>query len=370
MIKNRVYKVYLILLAIVCQLGLPFAGLANQAVATTPLKVGFLMGGPVTDFGWNQAHNDGRIYLEKHMAGTVQTIFAERIPENSEAGRVMEKMIAQGAKVIFATTYGYLDPMLKVAARHPDVTFMQINRYSEEKRPNIGAYYPYYFEPLYSAGIVAGRMTKSNKLGFIVGHAVPNVLAGVNAFTLGARSVNPLVKVNLVCTNSWNDPAMEAEATKALVESGADVIASILDSSLRVCLATDKLNTYCIGTSYDLNKRVPKTWLTGQPWNYGPLYVKIVEQVLNGSWKPVTQYYTAKEGYALLASFGSAVPNTVQKEASAAFKKIKEGKTMVFAGPIKDSTGKLRISGEKTADNHCIEQMNWVVPGVEGYLNK
>jgi len=343
---------------------------ASNELSGQPLKVGFLMGGPVTDFGWNQSHNDGRIYLEKHMAGKVKTTFAESVPESSEAGRVMERMIAQGAKVIFATSYGYLDSMLKVAARHPDVVFMQINRYSEQKRANIGVYFPYYFEPLYSAGIVAARVTKTHKLGFIVGHVVPNVLAGVNAFTLGARSVNPGVKVNLVCTNSWNDPATEAEATKALVESGADVITSILDSSLTVCNAAAKLSTYCIGAAYDLNKQVPKTWLTGQSWNYGPLYVRVVEQVINGSWKPVTQYYTAKEGYAQLASFGSTVPQAVRGEAALAFKKITTSKVAVFAGPIKDSSGKLRIPAGKTADNHCIEQMNWVVSGVEGALTK
>ncbi len=213
-------------------------------------------------------------------------------------------------------------------------------------------------------------MTKSNTIGFIVGHAVPNVLAGVNAFTLGVRSVSPNTKIKLVCTNSWNDPATETEATTALSESGADVIACILDSSLTVCISAAKLSKYCIGTAYDLKEKVPRAWLTGQAWNYGPLYVKIVEQVLNGSWKPTPQYYKAKEGYALLASFGSEVPHAVQREAALAFEKIKKGEAEIFAGPIKDSTGKLRIMPGKVADNHCIEQMNWVVSGVEGALAK
>ena len=194
-----------------------------------PLKVGFLMGGPVNDYGWNQAHNDGRLYLEKSMNGKVQTIFAENVPENAEAGRIMEKMIAQGAKLIFLTTYGLLDPALQVASRHPDVIFMQINRFSSEKRKNVGVFFPYYYEPMYAAGIVAGRKTKHNKIGFIIGHAVPNVLTSVNAFTLGMHSVNTRAQVHLVCTNSWNDPVTEAEATRALVEGGADVIVSILD---------------------------------------------------------------------------------------------------------------------------------------------
>ena len=149
-------------------------------------------------------------------------------------------MIAQGAKIIFLTTYGYLDPAMQAATRHPDVIFMQINRYSEQRKANIGVYFPYYFETLYASGIVAGRITKTKKIGFIVGHAVPNVLAGVNAFALGAQSVNPKVEVRLVCTNSWNDPTTESETTKALAENGADVVVPILDSTLTVCLAAEK----------------------------------------------------------------------------------------------------------------------------------
>jgi basic membrane protein A len=341
------------------------AGSKNVLRETTPIKVGFVLCGAVTDCGWNQSHNDGRLYLEKHMIGQVKTIVAENVPESAEASRIMEKMVSQGAKVIFSTSYGYLDPMLKVAARHPDVIFMQINRYCEQKMPNLGVYYPYYFEPLYSAGIVAGRMTKSNKLGFIVGHAVPNVLAGVNAFALGAQSVNPKVRVKLVCTNSWNDPVMEVESTKALVESGNDVIASILNSSLNVCAAVEKLPAFCVGTSYDLNKQASKTWLTGQAWNYGPLYVKIVEEVVDHSWKSDAQYFFAKDNYALLANFGAVVPKVVQNEASAALKKIKEGKLALFVGPIKDNTGKVQVQTGQKGDIHCIEQMNWVVSGVE-----
>ena len=370
MVRNRVYKLYLLLLAIICQLGLSPHALGNSATVSVPLKIGFVLCGPITDYGWNQAHNDGRLFLERTMNGKVQTIFAESVPENSDAGRVMEKMIAQGAKVIFATSYGYLDSALQVAARHPDVKFMQINRYSEQKRANIGVYFPYYFETLYVNGIVAGRMTKSNKLGFLVGHAVPNVLAAVNAFELGAQSVNPQAKVRLVCTNSWNDSVTESESTKALIESRAYVIDSVLDSSLTVCLAAEKLKTYCMATSYDLHRQALGTWLTGQAWNYGPLYEKMVKEIMDGSWKADTQYLTAKDGYEVLGSFGAMVPKAVQQEAALAFKKIKEGKIVIFVGPLKDSKGKLRIPAGKSADNHCIEQMNWVVPGVEGYLSK
>jgi basic membrane protein A len=337
----------------------------NNHDQANPLKVGFVLCGTGTDCGWNQSHNDGRLYLEKNMNGKVKTIVAENIPENAEAGRIMEKMVSQGCKVIFSTSYGYLDPMLKVAAHYPDVIFMQINRYAEKKLDNLGVFYPYYFEPLYAAGIVAGRMTKSNKLGFIVGHAVPNVLTGVNAFALGAQSVNSKIRVKLVCTNSWNDPVIEVESTKALIEGGNDVIASILNSSLNVCTTVEKSSAFCVGTSYDLNKQAPKTWLTGQAWNYGPMYVRIVEQIVNHSWKPGTQYFLGKDSYAALASFGTVVPNTVRREAEQTFKKIKEGKLSVFMGPIEDNARKIRVQAGQKADIHCLEQMNWVVAGVE-----
>jgi basic membrane lipoprotein Med (substrate-binding protein (PBP1-ABC) superfamily) len=334
------------------------------------LKVGFIMAGPVSDYGWNQAHNDGRLYLEKTMHGRVQTVFAEKIPENAEAARVMERMIAQGAKIIFLTTYGYLDSALSVAAHHPDIIFMQVNRLSDKKLANLGIYFCYYYEQMYVAGIVAGRMTKSNKIGFVAAHVVPVVLAAANAFTLGARSVNSKVRVQLVCTNSWNDPVTESEATRALADSGADVIVACSDSALTTCLSAEKARVYCIGMTYDLNKQVPKAWLTGQWFNYGPLYASIVQEVINGSWKPGTRYYNIKDGYVQLASFGKAVPLGVQKEALVALQKLKEDKLAIFHGPLKDASGKEWIPAGKIADNNYLQKIDWAVAGLECALPK
>jgi basic membrane protein A len=362
--------IFRLVLCLVFWLSLSLQTTANSESTKAPLKVGFIMGGPITDYGWNQCHNDGRLYLERTMSGKVQTTFAEKVPENAEAARVMERMIAQGTKLVFLTTYGYLDPALSVAARHPDVKFMQICRLNDRKLDNVGVYFPYYYEPLYAAGIVAGRKTKSNQIGCIVGHTVPNVLAAVNAFTLGARSVNSKVKVRLVCTNSWNDPATESEATKSLAEGGADVVVSCLDSSLTVCLAAQTAGIYCVGINCDLNKRVPEAWLTGQVHNYGPLYVRLVQQVLNSEWKPGAQYYTIKDGYTQLASFGKAVPHSVQNEALLALQKLKDGKLQIFHGPLKDAAGKERIPAGQVADAKTLASMNWVVPGVESNLAK
>jgi basic membrane protein A len=351
---------------VVCFLVFQFAAQANNLPTNQPLKVGFMMCGTAIDQGWNQAHNEGRLYLEKQMNGKVRTILAERAPENAESVRVMEKMIAQGVKVIFATSYGYLDSVLKVAKRHPDVIFMQSNRLNKEYRKNVGGYFVFYFEPMYVAGIVAGRMTKTNHLGFIAGHNVPSVLNTVNAFMLGAKSVNPKIKLHLVCTNSWDDPSTETEATKALIENGSDIISSNLNTSLTVCKAAEKYKGYCIGTHYDCSKIVPDVWLVGQTWNRGPLYVKIVKEIMDGTWQPKTNYYSAKDNLTTLSSFGAMVSSKVKQEALNVLEKIRSGKLEVYSGPLKDNQGKTRLAAGKIADGDFLEQMNWVVPGVEG----
>ena len=187
---------------------------------TQPLKIGFITVGPVTDWGYNYAHDQGRKFIEKSMAGQVQTAIVEKIPENADVERVMEKMVASGTKLIFATSYGYLESILRVAARHPDVIFESCGRDIPDGIKNVGSYFAKQYEPVYVAGVVAGRMTKTNKLGFIAAHPIPQTLQNINAFTLGARSVNPKVSTRVVWTNSWSDPAVEVEATKGLIESG------------------------------------------------------------------------------------------------------------------------------------------------------
>ncbi len=199
--------------------------LQQLAVAqnNSPLKIGFIYVSPVSDLGWSGAHEQGRKYLDKAMQGHVQTTIAESVPESAEVERVAEKMIAQGNKLIFSTSYGYLEPILRVAARHPDVIFMQCQRRSTTK--NVGTYFARQADPLYIAGFIAGKVTKTNKLSYIGGYPVPAVVVCVNAFALGARAANPKARVRVVWTNSWADPATEAEATRGLIESGVDVVA-------------------------------------------------------------------------------------------------------------------------------------------------
>ena len=200
-------------------------------------------------------------FIWKKNSRRVQTTIAERIPESAEAERVLEKMISQGCRLIFTTSYGYKEPVVRVAARHPEVIFMQINR--DCIGPNIGTYYSNLYQPDYFAGVVAGHMTKTNHLGFIAADTAPLFVQVVNAFALGARSVNAKAETRVVWTNSWTDPPLEAEAVKALAESGCDVVAHAQDSQNTILKKCESLKVYCCGFYTDANQLAPKSWLTG-----------------------------------------------------------------------------------------------------------
>lgn len=340
----------------------------------TPLKVGFIYTGSASDFGWNNAHELGRRYLESTMKGRVVTTMAEKVPENSDCERVMEKMIAQGNKLIFATAYGFLEPMQRVAKRHPDVKFMHCGRLvptGNEGNKNIGSYFTSdYYQIMYVAGIVAGKTTKTNKLGYVGGHPIPALLWCINAFALGARSVNPKATVHVVWINSWEDPALEAEASRGLIEKGCDVLTSNLNTSVTVARTAQNAGKYCIGTNFDLGKVVPKAWLTGQDFNWGPLYVLVVKSVQENFWKAENLRYSLKDGFAVLAPFGEAVSPALRKEALSILDKLKEKKLSVYAAPLKDREGRLRLSTGQMPDNRWLESMDWFVSGVEGNLPK
>lgn len=332
------------------------------------LKVGFILTGSASDRGWNYAHDQGRQFLEKALKGRVQTDMVDNVPENAQVERVAEKMIAQGDKLIFSTSYGFLDPLLRVAARHPDVIFMQCQRHSTAK--NVGTYYAVMWEPFYIGGYLAGKMTKTNKLGFLGGHPVPVCIASLNSYALGARAANPKVRVKVVWNNSWQDPANEAEATKGLIESGVDVILSELNTASTVVQTAEKGHIYSIGTEVDMRDLAPKGWLIGQTFNWGPLYVKIANSVLDKTWKAANTVYPMKDGYVGVTTCGEAVPSALRREAAVLLRKITDGSLVIFKGPLPDRDGKLQVAAGKVASAHDIENMTWAVPGVDGVIPK
>lgn len=332
------------------------------------MKVGFLFVGPVSDYGWNYAQNEGRLFIEKNLSGKVETAFAENVPESAEAERVMERMIAQGCKLIFATSYGYLEPVLRVAARHRDVKFMQLSRF--DQRDNLGTYFYLHYQGSYLTGIVAGRMTKVNKIGFVAAHPVPPLLQSINAFTLGVKSVNPKAKVQVVWTNKWVDPAVEAEAAKGLMDTGIDVLAFDQSAPTTIVKTAESHKTYVVGCYTDDRAFAPKCWLTGVSFNWGPFYAKTASSVLDGSWKNGIRICDMSGQDVKLSSFGPAVPEAVRKEVLAAKQKIESGSVIVFSGPLKDREGKERLASGIKPDIKWVAGMNFFVAGVEGSLPK
>ena len=345
--------------------GQSIVNLNLPVLAKETLKIGVITVGPVADYGYNYCHNLARLYVQSHLPD-VQTTLVEKVPESAEVERVMEKMIAQGNRLNFSTSYGYLEPAERVAKRHPDVIIMQTWRPSAIK--NLGMFAAYKYQALYAVGVVVGRMTKKNQIGLVCAHPVPTLLQDINAFTLGARSVNPKVKVHVVWTNSWSDPPTEAEATKGLIEQGMDVIGCILDGPLTVTQAAEKNHVMVFGAQADLNKFAPEGWLTGSRWNWTNIYLQIAKSVQEGTWKKECYWLGMKDNAVDLCSFGKLVPREVQIEAISVAAKIKNGKFMIFKGPLKDRDGKIRLAAGKLPDAQWLSQMNFFVDGVEGNL--
>ncbi len=344
----------------------PSRGISTE-VKDKPLKVAFVMVGPESDYGYNYSHSLGRRYLQSHLAN-IQTTVAEKIPESAEAERVMEKMVAQGNRLIFSTSYGYLEPAERVAKRHPDVIIMQTWRPSPLK--NMGCYAAYQYEPLYAVGVMAGRMTKKNSIGIVCAHPIPVLLQNINSFTLGARSVNPKVKVHVVWTNSWSDPPTEAEATKGLIDSGVDIVGSIGDSSVTVTKTAEQNHTMVFATQADLKEFAPNFWLTGSRWNWEKAYYQITKSVQDRTWKPETHWLGMKDGAVELSSIGKLVPKSVGMQGLVSAEQIKRGTKIIFLGPLKDREGIQRLAAGQAADPKFLSEMNWFVEGVDGALPK
>jgi basic membrane protein A and related proteins len=330
--------------------------------AQTPMKVGFICDGSANDMGWNYAHDQARHYLENKLGNSVQTVFAENVPESGEAERVMEKMIAQGCQVIFVTSYGYLEPTMRVASRHPNTTFLQLGRFETAK--NVGAYYDLQYEAMYIAGVVAGRVTKTNKLGYVGGHPVPPVIQCINAFTLGARSVNPKATTKVLWINSWSDSLAESEAVKGLKESGVDVVTHTQGNQTSVIRTADGAGMYSVGCFADASNLAPKGWLVGPCLNLGPYYVNQTRAVMDHTWKSERTQCGIKNGYITLSAFGKVVPPNVRKEAESTREQIVSGKLVVFKGPLADQNGKQQLAAGQTFDLQKLTGMNFLVSGV------
>lgn len=329
-------------------------------------KVAFIYIGPVGDAGWTYAHDLGRQYLQAQMPD-VETTYIENVPESSDAERVLTELAQKGNKVIFATSFGYMDYVLNVAQKFPDVVFLHCSGY--KTAANVGTYFGQIEQPRYLSGIVAGSMTKVNKIGYVAAHPIPEVIRGINFFTQGVRSVNPNATVKVVWTNTWYDPAAEKEAAKGLLDAGVDVIAQHQDTPGPQQAAEEK-GVYAIGYNTDMSSFAPKANLTSPVWNWGPYYVKAVEAVMNGTWKTEQYWGPMSEGVVDLAPINAIVPEDVKKLVEEKKQAILTGDLNIFAGPIKDQSGQVKVNEGQAMTDEEILNMDWFVEGVDGTIPK
>lgn len=329
-----------------------------------PLVVGFIYIGPANDGGYSQAHDNGRKQLEQELRDKVKTIVVENVPEDQSVEKVMRDMIDQGAKVIFATSFGYMDYVAKVAKEFPDVIFLHCS--GSTTLENMGTYFGKMYEARYLSGIVAGMKTKTNKIGYVAAMPIPEVIRMINAFTLGVQSVNPDATVEVTWTNTWYDPAKEKEAAKALLDKGADVLAQHQDSTATQIAASER-GAASIGYDLDHEEKV-EGYMTAPIWNWGTYYVNAVKSVLDGTWKTGSYWGSMKEGIVDLAPLTQYAPEGAQEAVDKAREAIYDGSLKIFAGPLKDQSGNIRVKEGEVMTDDEVWVMDWFVEGVIGNI--
>lgn len=330
-----------------------------------PLKVGFVYVAPVTEAGWVRQHDEGRKAVQAALGDKVRTTFVENVPEGADAERVIRDLAQQGHKLIFTPSFGYMEPTLKVAKDFPDVKFESITGY--KGAANVATANARYYEGRYLAGIAAGRMTKTHVAGYVAGFPIPEVLQGINAFTLGMRSVDPKATVKVVWLNAWFDPPKEREAAMALFNQDVDVIAFHTGSNA-VMAAAQERGKLAIGYHSDMRKAGPDAQLVAVTHHWGDYYTRRARAVLDGSWKAGDNWGGVKDGMIRVGDFGSRVPKAVQDEVMARQKDIAAGKLHPFAAKqaVKDNEGREVIAAGRTLGDEQILRMDWLVEGVQG----
>ena len=327
------------------------------------LIVGAIYVGSVNDAGYNQAAKEGLEEMKKNIPG-IKLLEAENVPEGAEAERVIEGMIQQGATLIFPTSFGHMEPALNVAERHPEVTFMHAGGWMQTD--NFGNYYGNMPPSFYPMGVAAGKMTKTNKLGFVIGLPIGWSIANVNAFHLGARTVNPDVTTTVVVTGGWLDRAKETAAANALIDQGCDVLTMHVDSPGTIIQTAEERGVYSIGfQSLAAQKFAPKGWITGLGFTWGGVMTEAAQQVIDGTWKSQMLRKGIDEGYITVAPFGEAVPEDVRKIVLDAVARLAEGFN-VFTGPIKDQEGNIRLSEGETVSAGDMGNFDWYAEGIIG----
>ena len=343
----------------------PSAPASVAAPKPEPLKVAWVYIGPVGDAGWTFAHDQGRKAVEAEFGDKVKTTFVEKVPESADAERVLRDLASQGNKLIFTTSFGYMEPTIKVAQEFPDVKFMHATGY--KLAPNVGVYDASFYQDAYISGMIAGAMTKTNTLGFVGSFPIPEVLRNINAYALGAQAVNPKAKVKVVWVNTWFDPPKESEAAQSLINAGADVLIQNTDSSA-VLQTAEKNGKYAFGWDADMSAIAPKAHLASNMVYWGPYYKKAVKDVMDGSWKSERTIWGYKEDANGVIKINDAVPEEIKKKVAEGKEGYKAGTMDPFKGPIIDNEGKERLPKDAMPDQAWKDKVDFYVKGVDGKI--
>ena len=357
MMKN-LFKLILLVSALFFVLGFGSASAAK-------MKVGFIYIGPPGDHGWTYSHDQARLMVDNMLGDHVETTFVEGVPEGPDAERAIAKLAETGHKLIFTTSFGYMEPTLKVAKRFPDVYFEHATGYKRSN--NVSTYSARFYEGRYVQGVIAGKISKSGVIGYIASFPIPEVVRGINSFMLGAQSQNSNIKVKIVWVYTWFDPPKEADAAKVLMDQGADIITQHTDSTAALQAASDR-GIYAFGQASDMIKFAPNTQLTAILDEWGPYYVKRTADALMGTWKSGDTWDGMTKGMVVMAPFTN-MPTSVATLARKTMESIHSGTFHPFTGPVYDQSGSLKIPAGKVPDDHpMLTTMNWYVKGIKDKL--
>ncbi|MBL3608902.1 BMP family ABC transporter substrate-binding protein [Rhodovulum sulfidophilum] len=341
-------------------------GLAGAAQAEDKTKIGFVFVGPIGDGGWTYEHNQGRLAVEREFGDKIETVYQESVPEGADAERVLTQMALSGAKLIFTTSFGYMDPTINVARKFPDVKFEHATGY--KRAENVGTYSARFYEGRAVQGLIAGRMTESNIVGYIASYPIPEVVRGINAAYLHAKKVNPDVQFKVIWAYTWFDPAKEADAATALIEQGADVILQHTDSTAPQAAAEKAGNVITFGQASDMSEYAPSPRVSSIIDNWTPYYIERIQAVLDGTWESDDTWDGIGPGMVKIGEISSAVPEDVKAEALALKAALASGDYHPFTGPLNKQDGSPWLAEGEVADDATLLGMNFFVEGLTGEI--
>jgi len=344
---------------------MPAVAMAAAAPAAAPLNVGFVYISPIGDAGWTTQHDQARKEMEKALGSKITTKYVENVPESADAERVIRDLAQTGSKLVITTSFGYMNPTLKVAKQFPNVKFIHLTGY--KTAVNVANTNARFYEGRYLAGVLAAKMSKTHVAGYVAAFPIPEVLQGVNAFTRGMRSVDPKAEVKVVWVNSWFDPGKERDAAITLIGQGADVITHHTDSTAVVQAAEEK-GKYAIAYHSDMKKYGPKAQLAAVTHHWGAYYTKQAQAVIDGTWKTSSTWGGIKDGMVKLEGINNSVPADVKQFVAAREKELVAGSLNPFTGPIKDNDGKVRLE-KGVLDDAALSKMDYFVEGVAGKVS-